>query len=243
MYKPENIALYEAIYGTHLISLGGTEGIELLFSGINVQNMKAVDIGFGLGGVAYYLAKQYQMQIMGVEIHPWMVEHATKQAPETVSHLLHFSLYDENGQIPVEPQSIDIVYSKGVLNHIQSKAPLFETIHSALKPHGLFVASDWLFTNSNAAESSPFPLARETKNSYQQLLKQCGFCEIEFRDDSLPYLEFVHALLKNIHEKQSYIEENFGKQLFIDVKNQHTDLIKEITNKQKFATRIMARKS
>lgn len=80
-YKPENVSLFETLYGKSLLSLGGIDAIENMFSGIALQGLTALDVGFGLGGVAYYLAKTYGMKVSGVELYPWMVDYANQHAP------------------------------------------------------------------------------------------------------------------------------------------------------------------
>src|SRR3990167_3028336 len=102
IYTPENVPLFEVIYGKNLISLGGVDAINNMLSDVDLKGLKALDIGFGLGGVAFYLAKKYQIEIAGIEIHSWMVEYANAHAPKNVSHLLKFATYNKAGEIPFE---------------------------------------------------------------------------------------------------------------------------------------------
>ena len=62
-YQPDSVPLFEAIYGKNLISLGGEASIDSMFSDLNIKGLKSLDLGFGLGGVAFYLAEKYQMNI------------------------------------------------------------------------------------------------------------------------------------------------------------------------------------
>jgi len=48
-YQPDNIALFEAIYGKYLISLGGLPAIDNMFNDIEITGLKALDLGFGVG--------------------------------------------------------------------------------------------------------------------------------------------------------------------------------------------------
>ena len=59
IYGLGNVPLFEAIYGENLISLGGLDAIDNMFSDVDLRKLKALDVGFGLGGVAFYLAKKY----------------------------------------------------------------------------------------------------------------------------------------------------------------------------------------
>lgn len=241
VYTPDNIPLYEALYGKNLISLGGYDAIENMFSDINLTpGLKLLDIGFGIGGVAYYLAKTKHTEVSGVEIHPWMAQYAQQHAPNNISSLLHFDVYDHSGQIPYNENSFDLAYSKGVLNHVKEKKVLFEKINQVLKDKGLFVIADWIYPSHD--EDEPSYLVKESKESYENILVESGFEDIKFRDDSIIFHAYVDKFLANLASTRQFIEDKYGKDLFTIILNDHQKLIEEIQNKNKFAVRITARK-
>lgn len=242
IYKLENVPLFEMIYGQNLISLGGVDAIDNMFSDINLSGLKALDIGFGLGGVAFYLSKKYQLEIAGVEIHNWMVEYASVHAPKNVSHLLKFSTYGKGGEIPFKTASFDLAYSKGVLNHVRDKDGLFLEINRVLKTNGLFVIADWIYTESKASANSS-PLVKETQEMYRRVLEKTGFTNIDFRDDSKIFLCYVKKLLENISKRRLLIEKEFGAEIFSKIWEDHQKLIDDVNHRQKYATRIIAKKS
>jgi len=239
-YQPDNIPLFEAIYGKNLISLGGLAAINNMFSDLNIKGLKALDLGFGLGGVAFYLADVYQMKIAGIEVNPWMVQYAKDHAPENVSNSLEFKTYDSTGELPFLPETFDLVYSKGVLNHVSDKDSLFLQVNTVLKPAGLFVIADWTFTHTTTDSSAP--LVCETKESYELALANTGFGEIAFRNDSKPFLGYAKELLTNLTRNRELIEQKYGQDLFSTIWKQHEELIDKINQHQKFATRIVAKK-
>lgn len=240
IYCPENVPLYEAIYGKNLISLGGVAAIDNMFSDIDIKSLKALDVGFGLGGVAFYLAKKFKMDVTGIEIHAWMVEYANAQLPKELAEHLNFVVYDESGKMPLKPKSFDIVYSKGVLNHVEDKETLFHQVYSVLKSNGLFVIADWIYPEKSTDLSGP--LVKETKETYQKILEQTGFNQIKFRDDSLVFVNYVNELLKKLMNNREFIEQKYGTEMFITILNDHQKLLAEIHHKRKFAVRIVASK-
>ena len=72
IYKKENVALFEAIYGSGLISLGSLAAVDQMFQGMDLHKKHLLDIGFGLGGMAHYLAQKEEAFVTGLEVHPWM---------------------------------------------------------------------------------------------------------------------------------------------------------------------------
>ncbi len=240
-YQPDNVALYEVIYGKNLISLGGLAAIDNMFSDFNIRGLKALDIGFGIGGVAFYLAEKYKMKVAGIELHLWMVEYARTHTPTILLNSLEFHTYNSNGRFPYEPETFDLVYSKGVLNHVADKISLFKQVNTVLKPNGLFVIADWIFPM--AATENLAPLVCETKESYEQALLNTGFSEISFRNDSKLFLNYAKELLTRLSNNQAPIKQKYGEELFLIIQKQHEELIEKIQQHQKIATRIVAKKT
>ena len=240
-YQPDNVPLYDAIYGKNLISLGGLAAIDNMFSDLNIRGLKALDMGFGIGGVAFYLAEQYKMKVTGIEIHPWMVEYAKTHTPISLLNSLEFHTYNSNGSFTYDPETFDLVYSKGVLNHVADKLSLFKQINTVLKPNGLFVIADWIFPI--AATENLAPLVCETKESYEQALLNTGFSDILFRDDSKLFFNYTKELLTKLSNNQDFIKQKYGEELLLIIQKQHEELIDKIQQHQKIATRIVARKN
>jgi len=155
--------------------------------------------------------------------------------------MLKFDNYNENGELPYQPESFDLVYSKGVLNHVLDKNNLFRQIHDVLKPGGLLIIADWIFPDTISDNIAP--LVSETKKSYTQVLTENGFVEIEFRDDSNLFLCYAKEFLINLRKNQKLIEHKYDHDLFSTIWNQHEELIEKITHHDKYATRIVAKKS
>lgn len=228
-YQPENIPLFEALYGRHLISLGGVDAIDNMFSDVHLEQRTALDIGFGLGGVAVYLAEKHRMEVSGVEIHPWMVKHAANHAPN-----LHFATYEPGGKIPFTKNHFDLAYSKGVLNHVHDKLPLFHEVRRCLKPHGKFIIADWIYPE----KEEKGPLVRETESSYRNLLDQAGFKKIAFRNDTRRFIAYIGNLFKNLDAHQDFIITEYGREFFSTIKHDHLKMLKEIEEGSKIAVRI-----
>lgn len=237
-YTPKNIPLYEALYGKNLISLGGIAAIDNMFSDIDLRGKHLLDVGFGLGGVAYYLATTRHSFVSGIEIHEWLAAHANDGAPQDIRDRVVFSIYTESNKFPFPDNSFDLVYSKGVFNHIKQKHPIFLEINRVLKSNGQLVIADWLHTVYENDDASP--IIKETSESYHQVLNDTGFTNINIRDDSQTFVNYAEILLQNLFNNAEFIKSNYGDSIFDIINVDHQQLIADINAKRKMAVRITA---
>lgn len=222
-YYPEYCFSLEAAYGEGMMSEGGSEAIDLMFKGLPIEGKKALDIGSGLGGVPYYLAQAYGMEVTGLEINPWMVEVAANRAPIEVQDKLNFVLNADNDHLPFGDNSFDIVYSKGVLCHVEKKEGLFNELYRVLKPDGVLVINDWLSLKKGEwgpsiqrlVELEGLSLYAETAEGYIQLLTDTRFSEIQVLDVTEHYARYNEEIVRNLmvpKNREAFIQ-SFGEQL------------------------------
>ena len=105
---------------------------------------KLLDIGAGLGESSVYFALR-GAQVTCTDLSPLMVESAAQLAhlhgvtvETTVSAAEHLN---------VPSDQFDIVYVANAIHHVTDKRALFEQVHRALKPGGIFVSLDPLGYN------------------------------------------------------------------------------------------------
>lgn len=204
-YSPAYSLFLEGTYGDQMLSAGGTSAIDRMFAGMQLQHKKGLDIGFGLGGAAFYLAEHYQMQVTGIEINPWMVEEATRRTPPHLRFRVKFMQYQQP-LLPFPDQSFDIVYSKGVLMHVGNKLPLFKEVYRVLKPSGCLVIDDWLSPIKGQWgkrlqkmwEMENLAPYAQTTEDYYQVLKDAGFSGIQMGDENPHYLEYNQDVINRL---------------------------------------------
>jgi ubiquinone/menaquinone biosynthesis C-methylase UbiE len=220
-YSTEYCLFLESTYGDHMLSEGGTIAIDRMFAGTSLQHQKMLDIGFGLGAAAFYLAEQYQAQVTGIELNPWMVEEATRRTPEQLRSRVNFVLYQQPPMLPFSDHSFDIVYSKGVLVHLQDKVPLFEEIHRILKPGGFLIIDDWLSPKKDQwgqrlqklCEMESLTLYAQTEADYKDFLEKTGFSAIQIRAENNNYVQYNQDIVNRLNQptvKASFTTE-FGE--------------------------------
>lgn len=206
-YTPKYCQLLELGYGHGLMAEGGHEGIEHMFDGVSLKDKSAIDIGAGLGGVAFYLATKYQMQITGVEVNRWLVDEATKRIPTTHQQRVNFILTSSNSHWPFAQGSRDIIYSKGVLAHVENKQELFQECHRILKEKGLLIITDWLSFDGTwgkcmleLIEAEKLTLFPTTEKEYVEALKNSGFKVLSVQDDTSTYIEYNQQVIRNLEK-------------------------------------------
>lgn len=217
-YSAEYCLFLESTYGDQMLSEGGTLAIDRLFAGTSLNNKKALDIGFGLGAAAFYLAERYQAEVTGIELNPWLVEEATRRTPVNLNLLVKFVQYHRPPLLPFPDQCFDIVYSKGVLVHINDKYPLFNEIHRVLKPGGFVIIDDWLSPNKDQwgqrlqkmCEMENLTLYAQTESDYRQLLEKTGFTAIQMRAENDHYVQYNQDVVNRLN--QPNIKASFSAQ-------------------------------
>lgn len=205
-YPKDYCDYLEAAYGEGMLSEGGLAAIENMFSQENLLNKNIIDIGFGLGGVASYLAEKYHANITGLEINPWMVKEATKRIRDELKTKLTFQQYNPYEKINFKDNTMDIVYSKGVLTHLDNKKILFSEIFRVLKPGGVLIIDDWLSQTKDQwgkklqamCQKENLTLYAETELNYKKLLENAGFKNIQMRDENKNYVHYNQNIVDNL---------------------------------------------
>ncbi len=192
IYTPKYCEQLEAAYGDGMMSEGGKEAIDFLFEGVPIQGKKALDIGSGLGGVAIYVAEKFGASVTGLDVNGWMVEQATKRIPDPLKEKVSFVKSTSNTKWPFQERSFDIVFSKGVLTHVEHKEGVFKECLRILKDDGLLVISDCLSAEDKKwgehvkklMELEKLVCYPESISSYITLLEGAGFDITSIRDDT-----------------------------------------------------------
>ena len=248
IYTIENVPVFEAIYGSGLISLGGYDAINKMFDGLSLENQCLLDVGFGIGGMAYYLAYSYACKVVGIEKIEWMPSFAKVRAPAEIEDRVYFTSYNADGTMPFVSRSINLAYSKGVLTNVADKPALFSEVFRVLCPGGCLCLIDWLVPVELGVRSEKLPMGdtsyKETEHSYQKILTASGFKRIEYLDVSEEYLSYVKSLGNRLISKEhrklykDVIDESLREQLIVS----NNSLRRSIESGQQCSVRIRALK-
>ncbi len=219
-YPLDYCEMLEDVYGRGLMSEGGTKAIDELFGEMDLSNARVLDIGSGLGGLAFYLAKEYDCTVSGLEINEEMIQEAIKRTPDSLTSKVSFHHYSDFSKLSFKSSHFDIICSKGTLVHVNDKGTLFKELHRLLKDDGQFVLNDWLSSQKNGwgprikrmCELEDLTLYPTIKTDYQSVLESSGFCVTATKDRSARYSEYNQELVDVLQrDKASFIQKHGEK--------------------------------
>ena len=224
----ENYCLgLEHAYGDGMMSDGGHEATDRLFTEDNLDGKTILEIGFGLGGSALHIASTHNIkELHGLEINPWMVKKVSDRFPESVKDKIKLHLYHPQEKLNFDNESFDLVFSKGVLTHLKDKQNLFNELYRILKPGGVVIINDCLSPNKGKwcdniqrmTELDNLTMYAETETGYDRFLSEAGFTDVKFRDENPDSYKANMNVVENLERKFAKNNTNqiFNKKYYED---------------------------
>ncbi|CAN1265657.1 Phosphoethanolamine N-methyltransferase [Linum perenne] len=141
-YKSTGILRYERVFGQGFVSTGGLETTKEFISKLDLKpGQKVLDVGCGIGGGDFYMAENFDVEVVGIDLSINMVSFALERAIG-LKCSVEFEVADcTKKEYPDE--SFDVVYSRDTILHIQDKPALFRSFYRWLKPGGKVLISDY----------------------------------------------------------------------------------------------------
>jgi phosphoethanolamine N-methyltransferase len=213
-YTRTGILRYEKIFGDGYISTGGPETTDYLVSKLGdvlKPGVRVLDVGSGIGGAAFHLAKNFGAHVTGIDLAPMMVDIGLERArewdaPDTVRFLIGDILTAEF------PEPFDVVWSRDALMHLHDKPTLFKRLHDLLAPGGTLIVTD--YARGVGVGSPEFQAyVRSTgyhlvdPASYGKLLEDAGFVDVVVEDATG---KFIDIMKREAARLESHPEEFVG---------------------------------
>ena len=210
------------IWGEGFLSPGGPEEVAEIVSALDLNGKTILDFGFGTGGPSIALARLCRTcKIIGIDVEHPMLDRATRLVERAgLSEQIDLTIV-KPGRLPFEDTSFDIVFSKGVIIHIEDKHALFSEIIRVLKPGGGFVADDWLSGEAASEKAAldrfleivPLEFSMATAREMEATLSECGFENVTSRDRNLWFAENVDREIEAVEGPlRASMVEAFGEE-------------------------------
>ena len=202
-YETSAILQYEHVYGEDFVSPGGREVASELIGQMNlIADSKVLDVGCGLGGSAFVMAREFDLNVDGIDLSKNMLALANAKLAQ---HGLQDRVKLEWGDcLELErPDCYDAIYSRDVFLHIHDKSRLFSVLYQSLRSGGQLLFTDyccgpkpWSADFTHYIEDRGYCL--HTLDEYAALISKAGFEQVVYEDLTGRFIEILESDLETI---------------------------------------------
>ncbi|XP_037492766.1 phosphoethanolamine N-methyltransferase isoform X3 [Jatropha curcas] len=196
-YKYSGIMRYERVFGHGFVSTGGFETTKEFVARLDLKpGQKVLDVGCGIGGGDFYMAEEYDVEVVGIDLSINMISFALDRAIG-LKCAVEFELADITKKT-YPNNTFDVIYTRDTMLHIKDKPALFRSFYKWLKPGGKFLISDYCKSAGTPSEEFAEYIKQrgyylhEVK-PYVQMLTDAGFDDViaEDRTDQVFFKPFI----------------------------------------------------
>ncbi len=211
-YATARVKLYEQIFGDGYISAGGHRTTEQMCSAL--QNLKegarVLDIGSGIGGLAFFLASKFGCRVTGVDLCENTFKIAKERAKANGRNVAF--LKGDILEMAFPPGAFDVIMSRDTLLHLSEtkKRRLFEKCYQWLDDAGEIVIGDYCRRPKDEPVCNSFEAYILDRGydlhdpvAYGNLLKEAGFKQVKAMDVSTAFLEMLETELSRFRRNHN----------------------------------------
>lgn len=197
-YSTESIAAYQAVYGRDFVSPGGERAAREFMRRLDVESGgRVLDVGSGLGGSAFLMAREFGLRVDGIDLSSNMIAAAQQRC---ASYGLANAVTFEHGDCLAldRPNQYQAIYSRDVFLHIHDKRRLFTVLLASLSAGGQLLFTDyccgeqpWQADFADYVQSRAYCL--HTLPEYAALIKTAGFVDVTTEDLTERFAEILEA--------------------------------------------------
>ena len=189
-YPEGMVALLELIWGKGYMAPGGPGNVARMLNGIDTHGKRLLDIGCGIGGPAFEMARAYGAFVTGIDLEAALVERARASARELGLETQCAFRTVEPGPLPFADESFDIVVSAGAFTQTADKPAMLREAFRVLAPGGHLSCYDWLRGDDGDYsddmrywfELEGLTYAMVTLDTYREQFQDAGFVDVVAAD-------------------------------------------------------------
>jgi phosphoethanolamine N-methyltransferase len=203
-YTSDSIRKYEAVYGRDFVSPGGGTTALAILSLVDITpGMRVLDVGCGLGGAAFLMARRFGARVHGIDLSRNMLQFARSRCRQ--ADLTQAVTFEHADIVQYDPRATyDLVHSRDVFLHIHEKGRLFGALMRCLRPGGHVLFSDYLCCEG--APSRDFAAYIGARNydlcslaAYRAQLARAGFAVVLAEDRTAEFIGILERELDQLH--------------------------------------------
>lgn len=142
-FTDRSVHRYEVIFGEDFVSTGGLESTRSICATLNLKpGTRVLDVGCGIGGSAFHMAREYGAHVTGVDLLPQLVEQGRRRAEERGIQNVRF-IAGNIVEADLAEDGFDLIYSRDAIMYNEDKASLFARMRTLLAPGGQVFISDY----------------------------------------------------------------------------------------------------
>ncbi|KAJ6803365.1 phosphoethanolamine N-methyltransferase 1-like [Iris pallida] len=222
-YKTSGILRYERVFGEGFVSTGGIDTTKEFVAKLDLKpGQRVLDVGCGIGGGDFYMAENFDVDVVGIDLSINMVSFALERAIGRKCSV-EFEVVDCTAKIYPD-NTFDVIYSRDTILHIQDKPTLFKNFLKWLKPGGKVLISDYCRKSGKPSEEfSDYIKQRgydlHDVDAYGQMLKDAGFHEVVAEDRTNQFIDVLQRELDAVEmDKESFIAD-FSQEDYDEIVN------------------------
>jgi phosphoethanolamine N-methyltransferase len=204
-YLTSSILQYEAVYGEGFISPGGRQmAIELIGQMGLAAGSRVLDVGCGLGGSAFIMAREYECQVDGIDLSKNMLALANAKLSE--QGLTDRIKLEWGDCLELNRAEIyDAIYSRDVFLHIENKSRLFSVLKQSLRIGGQLLFTDYCcgsqpWSDEFTAYVEDRGYCLHTLGEYAELISGAGFEQVVYQDLTDRFVKILESDIETIAE-------------------------------------------
>ncbi|KFM27020.1 Phosphoethanolamine N-methyltransferase [Auxenochlorella protothecoides] len=233
-YTAGSIARYEFVFGQGFISPGGERLTQELAARLGLNpDAHVLDVGCGVGGSAFHLARTLGCYVYGIDLSANMILTALERAAASGNgDKASRRLGGMEGGVSLEvsdatrralPEaSFDAVFTRDSLLHIHDKPALFSRLLRALRPGGQLLVTD--YCRGGGPPSPGFSAYIDDRGydlvavaEYAALLSAAGFEVLSARDETPRFVATLGAELERLRERRDEFVARFSEREHADM--------------------------
>ncbi|CAI9773704.1 unnamed protein product [Fraxinus pennsylvanica] len=220
-YKCNGILRYERVFGRGFVSTGGIDTTREFVTKLDLKpGQKVLDVGCGIGGGDFYMAEEYGVHVIGIDLSINMISFALERAIG-LKCAVEFEVADCTKKTYPDA-TFDVIYSRDTILHIQDKPALFKSFYKWLKPGGRVLISD--YCKSSGSPSVDFALYIKQRGydlhdieTYGQMLRDAGFDEALAEDRTDQFIKVLEKELDTLEKDKASFIQDFSEEDYNEI--------------------------